>query len=189
MKRLLPLLLVLLAGTAAAQQRTNDPGEVQGPQVPRNWESETDKRTRPESTLALPAWPKNENLLEFHVSNLSSFRFFIDAPSLSVEPDRVVRYTLVARSASGVSNVSYEGMRCDSGTYKIYAYGQDGRWNARESDWRDIENVTTGRWHNELRAGYLCVGRTGTIFSAKEGLDNLRRGHNPGVPGHNRLNY
>jgi hypothetical protein len=183
--RLLPLLLAVVAGVAAAQ-RTNDPGEFSGQQPQRSSESESDRRDRPESGVKLPAWPKNENLLEFRASSLSSFRFFIDAASLSVEPDRVVRYTLVARSGSGVTNISYEGMRCDSGTVKTYAYGQDGRWNVRESEWRDIE---VGRWHSELRAGYLCVNRTAAIFSAKDGLDALRRGHNPGVPGPNRLNY
>jgi len=188
LKRLLALLLVVVAGAAAAQ-RTNNPGEISGPQPQRSSDGDSDRRDRQETGVKLPAWPKNENLLEFHVSNLSSFRFYIDAASLTVEPDRVVRYTLIARSGSGVVNVSYEGMRCDSGTVKTYAYGQDGRWNARESEWREIEAATVGRWHNELRAGYLCVGRTGTIMSAKDGIEALRRGHNPGLPGASRLNY
>lgn len=186
MKRLLPLLIALITGAAAAQ-RTNNPGEISGPQQQRDWESEDEKRNRPESAVAPPAWPKNENLIEFYVSNTTSFRFYIDAASLSVGGDRVVRYTLIARSQSGVVNVSYEGMRCDSGTYKIYAYGNDGRWAAREAEWRDIEPKSTARWHHELRTSYFCVGRTGTIFTAKEGLDALRKGAQPGVPG--RLGY
>jgi hypothetical protein len=104
-----------------------------------------------------------------------------------VGPDRIVRYTLIARSASGVANVSYEGMRCDSGTYKIYAYGNDGRWTARDAEWRDVEPKGIARWHYELRSNFFCLNRTGTIFTAKEGLDALRRANGPGVTG--RLPY
>lgn len=189
MRRLLPLLLALLAlfAGAAAAQRTNNPGEISGPQQQRNWESEDEKRNHLQSAVTLPAWPKNENLIEFYVSNTTSFRFFIDAASVSVGADRVVRYTLIARSQSGVANVSYEGIRCDNGTYTVYAYGRDERWSVRESEWRDIEPKSTARWHHELRANYFCVGRTGTIFTAKEGLDALRRASGPGVTG--RLPY
>lgn len=192
MKGWLPLLLALFAGQffgSALAQRTNDPREVSGPEVPRNWETETEKRNRPESAVALPAWPKNENLIEFSVDNNTAFRFYIDAASVSVEPDRVVRYTLIARSGSGFVNMSYEGMRCESGTYKVYAYGRDGRWAARESEWRDIDSRSIARWHFELRAGYFCLGRTGTVLSAKDAVDALRRGYKPGVPGRDRLNY
>ena len=188
MKRLLPLLFALsalsalFAGTAAAQ-RTNNPGEVSGPQQERNWESEDEKRNRLAGPVTLQAWPKNENLIEFYVSNTTSFRFFIDAASLSVGADRVVRYTLIARSQSGVANVSYEGIRCDNGTYTVYAYGRDERWAAREPEWREIEAKSSARSHHELRESYFCSGRTGTIFTAKEGLDALRKGSQPGMRG------
>jgi hypothetical protein len=188
LKRLLPLLfglsalLALFAGAAAAQ-RTNNPGEVSGPLQERNWESENEMRNRLAGPVTLPGWPKNENLIEFYVSNTTSFRFFIDAASVSVGADRIVRYTLIARSQSGVVNVSYEGIRCDNGTYTVYAYGRDERWSARESEWRDIEPKSAARWHHELRTSYFCQGRTGTIFTAKEGLDALRKGSQPGMRG------
>ncbi|MFY9316966.1 MAG: CNP1-like family protein [Burkholderiales bacterium] len=177
MKRLLLALLAALAAPAAAQ-RTNSPGEVSGPVQGRVWE-EDQRRDRPESEAALPAWPKNENLIEFQVANTSSFRFYIDAASLSLSPERIVRYTLIARSASGVANVSYEGMRCPENQYRIYAYGQDGRWVRQRSDWRAIEPKPTQRWHQELSTNYFCLAR-GTILSVEEGLDALRRGGHPG---------
>jgi hypothetical protein len=180
-RRLLLALVALVALFAAqysgpaAAQRTNNPGDVAGPLQERKWESD-DERNRPEGAVTLPAWPKDENLLEFRVSNVTAFRFFIDAASLSVGADRVVRYTLIARSASGVANISYEGMRCESGTYRVYAYGRDGNWSARESGWREIEPNSIARWHHELRVNYFCVDRTGTIYSARDGVDALRRG-------------
>jgi hypothetical protein len=180
-KRLLPLLLAALAAPAAAQN-TNETG-YSGPMArpSAEWEEQERARRNPgEGELKLPAWPRNEDLLEFTVSNAPSFRFFIDAASVSVGADRVVRYTLVARSASGVANVSYEGIRCETGSYKVFAFGNDGRWSVRQSEWRDLATV---RWLQELRASYFCVNRTGAIQSAKEGVDALRKGSGPGVAG------
>jgi CNP1-like family protein len=178
LKRLLLALLAALALPAAAQ-RTNNPGEVSGPQQQRTWE-EDERRNRAESAVTLPPWPKKENLIEFHVSNATSFRFYVDAPSVSISNDNIVRYTLVARSAAGVDNISYEGMRCAEVQYRIYAYGQDGKWAARESEWRDIEPMAIQRWHNELRLRFFCRDR-GTILNAAEGVDALRRGGLPGA--------
>jgi hypothetical protein len=185
LRRLLPALVAAaLFAVPAAAQNTNDapntpPG---GSRFKSDWEQEQEKRNPSESEVALPALPKEENLVEFYVSNASTFRFFIDAPSLSVSADRIVRYTLVARSASGVANISYEGMRCPESVYRIYAYGQDGRWIRRESAWQEILPKPTQRWHGELRTRFFCPSR-GTILSAAEGLDALRRG------GHPMLNY
>ena len=170
------LLACLLAGAAAAQN-TNDP-QIQGGRSSRQEEEE--KRNWKEGAVRLPAYPKAEGLIEFTVSVGATFRFFIDPASLSVGDDRVVRYTLIARSPSGVTNVSYEGIRCSTGSYKIFARGNNGQWSPQESDWRVIEPRTIQRWHNELRWQYFCPMR-GTILSTQEGLDALRRGGHPGA--------
>jgi len=145
-----------------------------------DWELEQERRDLKESALRLPAYPKADGLIGFFVSGATSFRFFIDPASLSLEPDGVVRYTLIARSPSGVANVSYEGIRCATGSYKVFAHGNDGRWTVRQSEWRDIEPRDIQRWHNELRSQYFCPNRA-TISSAQEGLDALRRGGHPSV--------
>lgn len=182
-RRLLLALLAAVAGAAAAQ-RTNNPGDISGPQIgppPKsNWELEQERRHPADAGVVFPAWPKDENLIEFQVSNASSFRFYIDAASLALSPERIVRYTLVARSASGVANVSYEGMRCSESQYRIYAYGQDGRWLPQPAEWRDIQPKPTQRWHLQLRTDFFCPSR-GTILSVAEGLDALRRGLHPSL--------
>jgi CNP1-like family len=177
------LLLCAAMAAQAAAQNTNDPREASGPQQERHFSDEGERRGRQEGALALPAWPKDENLIEFYVNSTGAFRFFIDAASVSVGSDRVVRYTVIARSTSGVVNVNYEGIRCDSGTYKAYAYGQNGHWTVRDSEWRDIDPQASARWQQELRASYFCVHRTGTIFTAQEGVDALRRGGRVGAAG------
>jgi hypothetical protein len=141
-----------------------------------DWELQQERLDWKEGEIKLPVYPKAEDLIEFFVSGASSFRFFIDSASLSpAGRDDVVRYTLVARSSSGVANVSYEGMRCTTHSYKLYALGNEGRWTVRESEWRPIEPRSVQRWHNELSARYFCPGNA-PIYTAAEGVELLRRG-------------
>lgn len=127
----------------------------------------------------LPAYPRASGLLPFFVSAASDFRFFVDAASLSVGGDGVVRYTLVARSPQGADSVSFEGMRCDTREVRGYATGRaDGTWSRRDTPWRKIESRSVQRWHNALAAEYFCPGNI-PILSPAEGADALRRGGHP----------
>lgn len=163
-------------------------GSVQGQPVPEDrtrnqrqksdYELEQERLNWKEGEIKLPAYPKAEGLIEFFVSGATRFRFFIDPASLSPGRDGVVRYTLIARSPSGFSNISYEGIRCATGSYKVYALGNDERWTVKDSEWRDIEPKSVQRWHNELRSRYFCPVRI-PIWTAAEGLDALRRGGHP----------
>jgi len=183
---LLGMLLAALAAGAAWAQNTNDPREPSGPMPRQDLKSDRELELERRSDSAggpvrLPAWPKQANLVEFFVSNPRGFRFFIDAASLSLSNDFVVRYTLVARSSSGVANVSYEGMRCGgAGLVRIYAYGQAERWALQKSEWRDIDPSSSPRWQRELRSRYFCPNG-GFVKTVAEGLDALRRGGHPEV--------
>jgi hypothetical protein len=53
-----------------------------------------------------PAFPKPENYLPLQVKTTTSFSFAVDAKSVSVDKDGVVRYSLIAKSTEGVLNVS-----------------------------------------------------------------------------------
>jgi len=166
LRRLPALSLALCAGLAPAQQKSD-------------WEIEREQRDWTEGEFKLPADPRRDQLLEFYVSATTDFRFFIDRQSLSVSADGVVRYTLLARSPSGAENVTYEGIRCRTGTYRIYAYGRaGGGWAARASDWRPIEQKTVQRSHHALWRDYFCPHRV-PIFDVAEGLDALGRGGHP----------
>jgi hypothetical protein len=104
----------------------------------------------------------------------------VDAASISVGEDGVVRYVLVARSAQGAESVSFEGIRCSTSEYRIYATGlADGRWApTRASSWRPIAPRSVARWHNALSREFFCPsGRP--IRNAAEGVLALRRGDHP----------
>ena len=83
-------------------------------------------------------------LLIFEVSpasSVSSLVYGVDPATISItQSDGVVRYVMVATSASGASNIMYEGIRCSTGEFKTYArYSPDGRWNlVSNPDWRSM---------------------------------------------------
>lgn len=130
--------------------------------------------------MALPAYPRRADLLPFFVSSASRFEFFVDGTSLAPGKDGVVRYVLVARSAEGAESVTFEGIRCSTSEYRIYATGlDDGRWARRAGPWRPIEPRSVQRWHNALRGEYFCP-QGNPIRSAAEGVDALKRSGQPG---------
>ena len=173
MKRLaaLGLLLSILALAAC--------GQPHGPKS--EWERKHEDRLPPpppEEAAPLPPYPQRSQLIEFFVAATTEFTFFIDATSLGVGAGGVVRYVLVARSASGVENVSFEGMRCATSEVRLYAVGRDGRWSGKPGEWRTIAPRSVQRWHNALYREYFCPQKE-PILGAQEGIDALRRGGHP----------
>jgi hypothetical protein len=173
LRRLLPVcLLALLAACASRSQTDKSDWELQhqGELV----REAADAAPAPE----LPPYPRRENLTEFFVSSASDFRFFIDRGSIDVK-DRVVRYVLVARSPSGVDNVSFEAINCAAGEYRIYARGRsDDTWTSRPGGWQKIVPRSVQRWHNALYAEFFCPAGV-AIADAAEGVRALERGANP----------
>jgi len=128
-----------------------------------------------------PAPPRKENLIEFYVGPTASFRYFIDAASLSVfYKQKEIRYVLVARSPSGVENVSFEAIRCPD-AYRIFAVGDgSGKWTERAGEWQPIQSRTGLGWPSVLARQFFCPHRD-PIQSVAEGVDALRRGAHPAV--------
>ncbi|MCW5654640.1 CNP1-like family protein [Hydrogenophaga sp.] len=89
-----------------------------------------------EALVEAPASFSTERLQTFKVSQGSSLVYGIDPETLSLGPDWVVRYVLVARSASGALNVFYDGIRCQTAEVKTYA-----RWDNNRAAWRTTENA------------------------------------------------
>lgn len=130
---------------------------------------------------ALPAFPRNENLLVFNVSSATPNTFMIDAASLTVGSDRVVRYTVVIESPRGARTVNYEGMRCDPAEYTIYAFGQSaGAWTEnRRAAWTAFSQRSLLSYHKALFEDHFCPNGL-PIRDAGEGLRSLKRGRSGG---------
>lgn len=162
---LLPAILMTLPALAIAAATVAEQDALDG-----------EKPVWQESAINLPAAPKKENLLSFYVSPTATIDFAIDAKSVSVDKDGVVRYTLVAISRAGATNISYEGIRCQSAEKKLYAFGQpDGSWSrARRDSWDVIRENNANRQHATLALEYFCDG--GTIAGKAETIvERLRR--------------
>jgi hypothetical protein len=144
-----------------------------------DWERAHEAQDWREGQVTMPAYPRAANLVEFGVDAGPDFHFLIDASSLSVGSDGVVRYVLVARSPAGAENVSFEGLRCRDGDYKIYATGSANRsWlSVPKPRWRPVEQGA-GSWHKTLANDYFCPLKE-PIRTVAEGRDALRRGGNP----------
>jgi hypothetical protein len=160
------LLLAAAAVTAAAQSGSFDS------------EFDDDKKPWSEIEAQLPAYPRAENLLRFEGGVPTGNRFYIDAPSLSVGEDGVVRYTMLIRASGGASNVSFEGIRCATGEHKLYAVGRsDGKWvRARDPAWRGIAYRELNHPHWTLFKEFYCVDRREPDPRPLKGiLDELKR--------------
>ena len=134
-----------------------------------------------EAEVPFPAYPAPESLLAFDAGPASGNKFMIDQKSISIGEDRVVRYVLVIRSPSGVDNVSFEGMRCETLERRLYATGRaDRTWSRSRNDkWMAIANSTLSLPHMALARQYLC-DRGLPIRSPREGIEAIRRGGPPG---------
>jgi len=114
-----------------------------------------------EQPVVLPAFPKDSDLAEFGVGASSSHRYFVDASTIDVGADGVVRYALVVKTAGGASNASYEGIRCSTYEKRVYALGHSQRkWiEARRSVWEPIQTRRANEHQAVLHAEYFCPDR------------------------------
>jgi hypothetical protein len=163
---------------------------VLAPEYPGGFKPEFDEeKPWEEQRAALPLYPKPDNLAKIEVGTTTSFEFFVDTASVALGKDGVIRYSLVARSASGSSNMSFEGIRCATRERKLYAFGRpDGTWaQARNAEWRQISGAQTNRQHATLADEFFCPAR-GTVGSTEEAVRALKRGGHPGARSVDMLN-
>ena len=134
-------------------------------------------KTWQEIEVQLPSAPRPESLQSFYVGAATDNRFLIDLSSLSVGSDGVVRYVLLVLTPGGARNVTFEGMRCETGERRIYASGRsDGAWSkSRNNDWMPIKKEGSNRYHAALYFDYFCPDGI-IVQSVKDAKDALRRG-------------
>ena len=100
---------------------------------------------------------KLEGLIPLDISG-SALRFGIAPSSITVGEDGIVRYVVVATSATGVVNAIYEGIRCDNGQFKVYArHNAAGGWNVvKDAKWRPVQDQ---RYTQVIARTGACMGR------------------------------
>ena len=128
-----------------------------------------------EAEAKLPPSPKPQDLLVVDTGPTSRQTFAIDSKSLTVSPDHIIRYTLVATSPSGSQNISYEGIDCKTREFKRYAYGsKDGKWTrSRHDKWERVSSMSQNQLHFTLHSQYFCQAGL-SVGGSQELVDRLR---------------
>jgi hypothetical protein len=115
-----------------------------------------------ENETEVLAPPRDEDLVQVAVDRLpAEMELLIDERRITVNPDdRVIRLWLVVRSRAGVSNGSFEGYRCETREFKVYAYANTGRTppvsKAKRPRWQAIGKRLSGNYRLELLQDYFC---------------------------------
>jgi len=108
--------------------------------------------------INLPASLRSAEWLAFKVRNVGKHVFAVDPGSVELGTDGIVRYSLLIRTTGGVDNITREGIRCATNTWKIYAVGREtGEWSRlREPVWRPIVAAGLNAVRYTLRQDYVC---------------------------------
>ncbi len=125
----------------------------------------------------LPPYPALEDYLPFQVNAVTPFDFFVDAKSVSVGNDGVIRYSLIAKSTQGALNISFEGIRCSGRQYRVYAFGRSDRtWaRARTNRWQPLSQDAGNAQRAILYSEFFCPDEAISV-GAESVLKALRRG-------------
>lgn len=147
-------------------------------------EDDADKAPWKEAEIQLPATPAPGDLLKLDIGAAATQEFAIDPKSITIGPDGVVRYTVVATSRAGATSISYEGIRCESFERRVYAFGhKDGTWTrSRRSDWARIIRGARNDHAETLALDFFCEGKkqVGTVPEIVERI-RYKRVRNPRI--------
>ncbi|PTN11000.1 CNP1-like family protein [Nitrosomonas aestuarii] len=135
-----------------------------------------------EQLAQLPPYPEADNLITFDVGPISDYQHAIDATSINIGKDGVIRFTLITQSSSGAMNISFEGIRCATSERKLYAIGRDDKtWSEpRISEWQPLGFVRQFYAQRELTKNIFCPN--GQLVSNREkAISALKKGIHPAI--------
>ncbi len=126
-----------------------------------------------------PAY-STQRLIDIDMPRGSSVRMGIDPATITINHQTgIVRYVAVARGPSAV-NATYEGIRCATGEYRVYARQvQGGDWSPNTDErWLSMRGQTAVMVQHpgRLAQGGLCIG-TGTRQTVPEMVRELKSGN------------
>lgn len=125
-----------------------------------------------------PSWRK-EGLIVIDLPIRTGLVFGVDPSTLTIGPDWVVRYVMVAYNPTGSVNAMYEGLRCDTSEFKTYARASEpGQWNkVADPTWRELDNTQSASRHAlALARQGACEGHT---VGGRTPAELIRRLKNP----------
>ena len=176
------ILLILVAGVLRAEP-TDRYEELTGEAD--DLEHQGGKKWK-ESAVKVPELPAEADWIQLHMDELpKNQQFFLGRGTVSVDDkDYVSRYWMLIRSRSGGYNASFEGTRCSTEEYIIYAYGHQEEIpqvrNVETPLWQKISRTTNFNYRRELALDYLCAGATPkSPDQIIQSVKGLYESHNP----------
>jgi hypothetical protein len=133
------------------------------------------KERLPERDVPPPPAPRPENLMRLDVPHFPGKEVQVDRAAFSVGVDEIVRYTVIATSANGLTQVSYEGIRCGPDEWRSYFVGRpDGTWTKDfTSRWQRVSDAGPGAIRFLLAKAYFCTPQGKPVATLEEVFDRL----------------
>ncbi|WP_232834370.1 CNP1-like family protein [Rhodoferax ferrireducens] len=121
-----------------------------------------------ETETPLPPAFNKDRLISIEMPKYVSLRFGVDPATLTITPDGIVRYVVVASNATGSINAMYEGIRCATGEFKTYArYTASGQWSSVQNpQWQGLDDNLPSKHAMALARQGVCEGRSTSASSA-----------------------
>ncbi len=158
------LLGIVLAPPAWAADIIVDPYHEYRDEVERGEFKYDDSQDIPwiENEAEVLAVPAPDNLAAVDIESMPpGLELLVDRSRITVgEKDRVIRLWLWVRSDQGAENGSFEGFRCETREYKVYAYANPVRSppvsKAKRPRWLPIKIGGRSGYRGELLKDYFC---------------------------------
>jgi hypothetical protein len=135
---------LLLAACGSAKHDTDNPDWAQSGMPPPPKTTQSDAEWQESAAPPPPAFDQN-SLVPIEMPPYMTLKFGIDPKTITITPDGIVRYVVVASSkAGGTVNAFYDGVRCKTGEMKSYARYSGNAWElAKAPEWKRITDLNS----------------------------------------------
>lgn len=130
-----------------------------------------------------PASFSIDKLVPIEMPRYVTVQVGLDPDSLTISPDGIVRYVVVAKSDSGNINAVFEGIWCRTGEVKTYARaGNDRKWDAvTDPQWKKLSDSQPSMHALALARQGVCDGRSASAQSPQAIIRTLKQAPFAGV--------
>ena len=126
-----------------------------------------------EAEVPAPPAYSTDKLIQVEGAAASSLRFGVDPSTISIGPDRVVRYVIVMQGPAAVTAV-HEGIRCATGEKRVYARRNgDASWEPVKEDWQPLNQSSATKYAWNMARDGVCIG-VATNNSVRDIVRDLR---------------
>lgn len=117
-----------------------------------------------EDAVPPPPAYSTSGLIDIEMPRSASVKLGVDPKTIAINTETgIVRYVVIAQGPSAV-NATYEGIRCATGEFRIYARQvQGGDWSAStDTAWRAMvgQSSVMVQHPQKLARGGMCVGKS-----------------------------